>query len=192
MTRSKTLFVVATGFLIGTHPLFAQEVGDRVRVMTDAGSGVIGRIVAVESDAFDVSVAGGQASSFAHADILRLERSLGSRSRWKEGLLYGGGGAFVAGFAVAVTLITTTCEAITVGGPAEECADDRVGFALAYGGVLGVVGGVLGMGVGALIKGPERWEEIRFGNVGVGFRPIFDLRWDRGHPGAVIGVRLRL
>ena len=192
MTRSRTLFLVVIGLLVGAQTLDAQQVGDRVRVTTEVGSRVIGRIVAVRSDVFDLDMAGGQAGSFARADLLRLERSLGSSSRWKQGLLYGGGGAFIVGFTVAKTLIDTTCEVFTLGTATEECAEEGLGAALVFAGLWGAVGGALGLGVGALIRGPERWEEIRFGDVGLGFRPIIDLRWDGGHPAAVVGARLRL
>lgn len=192
MTGSKAPFVVATALMIGAQTLLGQDVGDRVRVTTEAGSQAIGRIVEVRSSGFDLGMAGGQAGSFVRAEILRLERSLGSRSRWTEGLLYGGGGAFVAGFTVATTLISTTCDVVTLGTATEECTEDGFGVALAFAAIWGAVGGALGMGVGALMRGPERWEQIRLGDVDAGFRPIFDLRWDRGHPSAVVGARLRL
>lgn len=192
MTRFRAMYVVAIGLLVGTQPLCAQDVGDRVRVTTDVGSRVIGRIVAVRSAGFDLGLSGGQSGSFARADILRMERSLGTKSAWQKGLLYGAGGGFLVGFTVAETLIYTTCEVVTLGTATEECEEEGFGVALAFSAIWGAIGGVLGMGVGALMKGPERWETIALGGGEPTLQPIFDFRLDRGHTAAVLGVSLRL
>lgn len=184
MTRFQALFVVATGLLVGTQPLFAQEVGDRVRVTTDAGSRVIGRILAARSDGFDLGMAGGRAGSFSRADILRIERSLGTRTRWRQGLLYGA----VSGVALAAILAANFEES---GGCTILCFTKEEVF-VAGSIVLGLGGGVVGAVVGLLTRGPERWEEVTFGGVDASFDPIVDLRLYRGHPAAVLGARLRL
>ncbi|MCY3699977.1 MAG: hypothetical protein OXH46_10170 [Gemmatimonadetes bacterium] len=191
MTRCRAILLVTIGLLVGMQPLLAQEAGDRVRVTTDA-SQVVGQIVAVRSDGFDLSMAGGGSGSFVHADILRLERSLGATSRWKEGLLYGGGGTFVTvtlGWGLA---IVATCDAITGGTDTGGCARTPLRLLVAYGAVLGTAGGLLGMAVGSLLRGPERWEDVRVGGVAAGVSPILDLKLDRGRPAAVFGIRLRL
>lgn len=191
MTRSSVLSVVAIGLVLGTQPLFAQEAGDRVRVTTDA-SQVVGRIVAVSGDGFDLSMAGGQFGSFARADIVRMERSLGTRSRWKEGLLYGGVGTFVS-VTLGVGLgVWMTCEVVTGDTDTGDCTSTGFPLVVAYGALLGTAGGLLGMAAGALMRGPERWEEVPFGGSAARFGPILDLRLERGRPAAVFGVRLRL
>ena len=176
--------------IAGPRPLFPQDVGDRVRVTTGGGM-VAGRIVGVSGDGFELGLSGGGSGSFTRADIVRLERSLGTSSAWKRGLLYGGAGGALVGFTVANTLITATCDVVTLGTATEECSEEGFGVALANGAIWGALGGLLGMGVGALIRGPERWEDIAFGGMDAAFSPIFDLRLDRGHPAAVLGARLR-
>ena len=109
MKGSATGIVLALGFLAGARPLLAQDVGDRIRATTNGGV-VVGRIVALSGGGFDLGMSGGGSGSFARADIVRLERSLGSTSQWKRGLLYGGGGGALVGFTIARTLIVGTCE----------------------------------------------------------------------------------
>ncbi|WP_420634947.1 hypothetical protein [Candidatus Palauibacter sp.] len=191
MKRFGTIVVLTFGFMAGAEPLVAQDVGDRVRVTTGGGMAV-GRIVAVSGDGFDLALSGGGSGSFTRADIVRLERSLGTSSAWKRGLLYGAAGGALVGFTIARTLIYATCEVVTLGTATEECSEEGFGVALANGAIWGVLGGVLGMGVGALIRGPERWEDAAFGGMDAAFSPIFDLRLDRGRPAAVLGARLRL
>ena len=192
MTRSSAILVVASGLLLGTQPLFAQAVGDRVRVTTDADSRVIGRIAVVRGDGFELGMDGGRSGYFTHADILRLERSLGRGSRWKEGLLYGGAGGFLAGFVIAEALIYATCDVVTLGTATDECEGEGLDVSLAVAAIWGAVGGALGLGIGALTRGPERWEQIDFGGAYGGFGPIFNLQLNSGRVTAVLGARLRL
>ncbi|WP_425155054.1 hypothetical protein [Candidatus Palauibacter sp.] len=191
MKRFGIIVVLTFGLMAGVQPLRAQEVGDRVRVTT-AGGMVVGRVVGMSGDGFDLGLSGGGSGSFTRVDVVRLERSLGTSSAWKRGLLYGGAGGALVGFTIARTLITATCDVVTLGTATEECSEEGFGVALASGAIWGAIGGVLGMGVGALIRGPESWEDIAFGGMDAAFSPILDLRLDRGQPSAVLGARLRL
>ena len=191
MKGSRTVLILAVGLIAGPQPLFPQDVGDRVRVTTGGGM-VAGRIVGVSGDGFELGLSGGGSGSFTRADVVRLERSLGTSSAWKRGLLYGGAGGALVGFTIANTLITATCDVVTLGTATEECSEEGFGVALANGAIWGALGGLLGLGVGALMRGPERWEDIALGGMEATFSPIFDLRLERGRPAAVLGARLRL
>ena len=190
MKKIGTTFIAIVAFLAAITPVFAQNVGDRVRVTTGGGT-VVGRVVSISGDGFDVGLGGARSGSFARDEILRLERSLGTQSAWKRGLLFGGAGGALAGFTVARTLIYATCDVVTLGTATEECSNDGFGVALASGAIWGGVGALLGLGVGALIRGPERWEVMATDDADI-FTPIVDFRLDRGRPAAVLGASLRL
>ena len=190
MKGSRTVLILAVGLIAGPRPLFPQDVGDRVRVTTGGGM-VAGRIVGVSGDGFELGLSGGGSGSFTRADIVRLERSLGTSSAWKRASC-------------------TAARAERSWVYDREYADNRDlrrGDARdGYGGMLGrgvrrspgqrrdlgALGGLLGLGVGALMRGPERWEDIALGGMEATFSPIFDLRLERGRPAAVLGARLRL
>ncbi|MCZ0934775.1 MAG: hypothetical protein OXJ54_06285 [Gemmatimonadetes bacterium] len=176
MKRPGATFIAIVAFLAGMQPLTAQSPGDRVRVTTDRGSRLIGQIVEVTEDRFDLSLRGGQSVSVPRGEILRFERSRGRSSR--AGLVALGGAVSGAAFGALLSCIF-------------ECTDETP--LAAAGGAL--AGGVVGLGLGALIRGPERWEIV---SVDGGaspepvFTPIIDLRVDHGRPAAVLGARLRI
>jgi len=63
-----------------------------------------------------------------------------------------------------------------------------LGTALVGGVIFGAVGGVAGMGIGALL-GPERWESIPLGSDIVA-SPLAELRLRGGSPAARFSARI--
>jgi hypothetical protein len=92
MKKFTTPLVLIIGVAAGSHPLFAQDVGERVRVTT-VGGRIIGQIVEISDDRFTLSGGG----SFRYIDIIGLERSTGRGSAWKRGLVWGATIGTVAG-----------------------------------------------------------------------------------------------
>lgn len=178
MKKFTTSILLIIGSAAGPHALFAQDVGERVRVTTVDGR-VVGQVVETDDDRFTLSGGG----SFRHIDIIGLERSTGRGSAWKRGLVWGGavgavGGTVLGAWASSLCFI-------------EACDDDDVSLrtALVGGVIFGAAGGVAGMGIGALLLGPERWESIPLGSDIVG-SPLAELRLRGGSPAARFGARI--
>lgn len=146
--------VLAVAFVAGgaLSPLAvsAQSPGERVRV-TLASERIVG--VVSESRPGELVVTGPRGGPWivAHDEIQRLERSLGQRSQWRRGLLYGA----LSGVALAgVNAILVGDD--EPGGFLNFSAADR--FVL--GSVLfGGVGGGIGTVVGAFLK-REGWQAV--------------------------------
>ncbi len=176
--------------------LQAQQVGDRVRVSA-SGTTFIGQVTAVSDEHLELSD-GTRTMSLAFIGMSRLERSVGIRSRWKEGFVTGaylgarvGGGA---GFAVGIVMVLA-CGAVTSAvGDTDDCsgAVSALGVAVLVGGVgLGMVGGLAGMGIGALFR-TEAWTPIALGDTKIEYTPTI-RPWvgPDGGLGLSFGVRLR-
>ena len=151
-----------------SHPLAAQSIGDRLRVTTP-GLTAVGEVAVVDDQGFQM-LHRGTLQSFSYRDIARLERSAGRQSQWRAGLLYGGGAGVGAGLLYGA-LVGSTCDVLTLGGATEECAEVGAEVALLAALTWGAAGGLLGMGVGALIR-QELWTDIPFARTDLSFRLI--------------------
>ncbi|MDE2752484.1 MAG: hypothetical protein OXI83_07920 [Gemmatimonadota bacterium] len=175
--------------LLGTEalnslPLSAQNIGDRIRVTTP-GAVAVGDVTMVDNQSFRMRD-GEILRSFTYREIARLELSTGRQSQWRTGLLYGGGAGVGAGLLYGA-LVSGTCDALTLGGASQECAEAGAEVAVVAGLVWGAAGGLLGTGVGALVR-RELWTDIPFARADVSLRPIIG----RG-PGTdrmLLGVRI--
>ena len=170
-----SLFVLI-GLAAGPHALFAQDVGERVRVTT-LDSMVVGEVVAIDEDRISLSRGGSfrgiEVIGLRRIDIIGLERSVGTGSARKTSVL-------VSGVAVGTIGAVVLPSCIPLLG--SECAD---GIS-----ILGaVLGGVVGMGVGALLPLPERWESIPLGGDIVA-GTLVDLRLRGASPAARFGARI--
>ena len=165
-------------------PLAAQSIGDRIRV-TAPGVIVVGEVTLVDGQGFQMRE-GGILQSFSYREIARLERSAGRQSQWKKGLLYGGGAGVGVGLAYGA-LVSGTCDALTLGGATEECAEVGAEVALVAGLAWGAAGGLLGTGVGALVR-RELWTDVPFARADVSFRPI--IRRGPATNSMLLGVRI--
>ncbi|WP_420635813.1 hypothetical protein [Candidatus Palauibacter sp.] len=181
MKSASVLLFMAVGLVAMPETLLPQAVGDRVRVTTSGGR-LIGQIAGVSNDRLDVALDGfelaaleGPFHTVSRTDILRLERSRGTRSFWKLFAVLGG--LFGAGLAN-----------ICIGGCPTEINPYTPLFAA--GGALAGAG--LGLAVGALLRVGERWELMPPDGTEPAFSPILDLRGSGGHPAVGVGLRLRL
>ena len=181
--------VVAIASLLTPTPNSAQSVGDRVRVTISNGV-LVGTVTGASEGSFALDTGDERSISVARDGVLMLERSLGRRSEWKRGLVTGAaigvGGGILVGY-----LVGGTCDILTVGSATEECTEVGVGVAIRAGAVWGALGGLAGLGVGALIR-REGWETIPHRGAGASFSPVMDMRLGRGgRPGVVLGGRIR-
>lgn len=176
--------LVLSGAWVCQPPLSGQSVGDRVRVTT-IGMTVVGEVAGLGDEGLQV-LHGGSRQTFSYREITRLQRSAGRESRWKDGLLYGGGCGVVAGV-VYGRLWGSACETLT--GASGEC--DEIGLQAAIWAAMtwGAGGGLLGMGIGALIR-RELWADIPVRRTGFAFRPLLVPGPRSGT--LVVGARLHI
>lgn len=178
MRKSTTSIFLIIGLAAGPHALFAQDVGERVRVTT-VDATVVGQVVETDDDRFTLSGGG----SFRHIDVIGLERSTGPGSAWRRGLVWGGAVGAVGG-TVFAAWSSTLCFT-------EACDDGDVslGTALVGAVIFGAAGGAAGMGIGRLLPGPERWESVPLrSDIVAG--PLAELRLRGGSPAARFGARI--
>ena len=179
------LWVFTAGFPL---TLSAQDVGDRLRVTFLEGS-ISGTVVSMSSSSFELGMPGNRNRLVLFDDIRKLERSLGTRSFWKHGLVYGAGAGVAAGILYGA-LTHEACEVLTLGSTKEVC--DEFGFKVAVQ-AAAVWGGGIGLGgliVGALIRRQE-WAAIPIPNsVGqLNVRPWIDVAvLEKGNPMVFAGA----
>ncbi|WP_419165635.1 hypothetical protein [Candidatus Palauibacter sp.] len=180
MKSASVLLFMAVGLVAMPETLLPQAVGDRVRVTTSGGR-LIGQIAGVSNDRLDVALDGfelaaleGPFHTVSRTDILRLERSRGTRSFWKLFAVLGG----LSGAGLANICLGGSCE-----------TNPNTPF-VAAGGALAGAG--LGLALGALLRVGERWELMPLDGTEPAFSPILDLRGSGGHPAVGVGLRLRL
>ena len=190
------------GLIIGSQPVAAQEVGDRVRVTVADGVVNAGRISTVTSDGLGL-VLDGRSRYFMRDEIYLLERAR-TKSAWKRGLLIGGGSGFLLAFfshygdeycsrTEPVRGPKSASPVVVVGIP-PSCVERKTrGFSGAMGFALGgaVAGAAIGAGVGALIRS-ETWESIAIDGPEATVAPIVDLHLNRNSTTAImLGLRVR-
>ena len=154
--------------VLASLPLSAQSIGERIRV-TIPGVTSVGEVTTVNDLGFQM-LEGEILQSFSYREIARLERSTGRQSQWKAGFLYGGGAGVGAGLLYGA-LVSGACDTLTLGGATQECAEVGAEVALLAALTWGAGGGLLGAGVGALIR-RELWADIPFARTDLSFRPI--------------------
>ena len=170
---------------VSSH-LQAQSVGDRVRVSVEDDTHV-GEVTAVSEEGLEL-VDDSVPYSFEYALMTGLDRSVGTKRLWKEGLAVGVVtplliGAHVIGScvtaAVAVPPMVLVCIIIT--GPV-------IGLSLAG----AAVGVVVGPVVGAFIKG-DVWEPVVLAERALGSASIIGPRFGSdGSIGLELGVSIQL
>jgi hypothetical protein len=175
---------VTLGFFLLVPAVAAQNVGDRVRVALVTGPSFVGEVTRVDGMGFTIDM-GAQMGSrqIASSDVETIERSVGTRNRVKTVGLIGAAAGGLA--AVATGNLSGTVAGATVAEADEEGSPVR--------GVLMVVGGgLVGAGIGALIKA-DVWEEVPLGGQ-VSLRPVLDAAFGRHGataPVLLLGTRLR-
>ena len=103
MTRlavPRVFALVLIAVLFAGRPGFAQEIDDRVRVVTTAGETVIGHVAQTSEDGLTLVLEDEASRDFTYVEIERLERNLGvSYAGWggTVGFFTGGGVALLTG-----------------------------------------------------------------------------------------------
>ena len=185
-TRSLWLLLTVALFTSGGQ-LQAQQVGDRVRVSA-SGTTHVGQVTAVTDDRLELSD-GTRAWSVAFSGMSRLERSTGTQSRWREGLLFGAyigayGGVAIGGVWGLLCLLVPSDDFLDV------CIRFTLKLTLVTGAGLATVGGLAGMGIGALYR-TETWTHIPIGAKKIEYMPTIRPRAGPDGLGLSFGVRIR-
>ncbi|WP_419947679.1 hypothetical protein [Candidatus Palauibacter sp.] len=171
---------------VSSH-LQAQSVGDRVRVSVEDDT-YVGEVTAVSEEGLEL-VDDSVPYSFEYALMTGLDRSVGTKRMWKEG--------FVAGVTVPVLIAveaTSLCfEGLGVMGDAVGiifCALVAMPiFVVSL--AVAAVGGVVGAGIGAFIKG-DVWEPVVLAERAFGSASIIGPRFGLdGSIGLELGVSIR-
>ncbi len=144
MEKSTMSLFILIGLAAGPPALFAQDVGERVRVTT-RDSRVVGVVVEIDEDRITLNRGG----SFRRIDIIGLERSAGRGTAGEGVPVLGLLGAGVG--AVAGSFLFPSCIPLL----GSECDDDAISI---WGAIVGgVAGAVVGMGIGTWLATRERW-----------------------------------
>ena len=171
--------------------------GDRVR-LSIAGERTIGEVARMGPDGYEIDIEGSGLVSVRLSEMEQLQRSIGTGTRWVEGLVLGGAVGLAIGVAIRDASeddggdidLAEIIPGASTGSP-ESSADDG-GFPIEV--VSGAVGVAAGLGVGSLLK-KERWVTIRNPpdrGTEMTFNPVIDVRPGReGRLAAVLGGRIR-
>ncbi len=169
--------------------LLAQSVGDRVRVTTDDDK-MTGTINSVNDNGFLLYRPGAGRLAMKFSDINLLERRIKSGSYWKSGGILGfaiGGtaGAFLGWFAANFDITISL-----YGSPSRDSEEGKSIIAGIF--IVGVSCGLLGSGIGALIK-RHKWETIPIPSMRGRLRisPMFDVASIGGNRRTILGARIR-
>ena len=185
--------VVGMALAMVSSSLRAQSVADHTRLFS-AGPMVTGMAAAVNNQQVEL-LQEAASPSFAYGNISELQESAGAQSQWKAGLKWGaiaGGGVGL----LAGNLVGESCDVLVDIVEAfdadtdEGCGGFRIGAMLLYGAFGGAVGGLVGMGVGALIK-TEPEVSASLGSTVFTFSPTIVPRLGlEGRPGLVLGTHV--
>lgn len=181
--------IIALALIGAATPVLAlaQQVGDRVRVFI-SDSTTIGEVTAVSDEGFEI-VWDSTLFSFDYQSIEGLERSIGTRRLWLEGIGVGASIPIRAGFGLIMA-----CVEVADGSAAGEifffvfCLVPAVGIAVVGAPIGAVVGGVAGFFIHR-----EVWALIplddRLGRLNPFLGPQFG---PEGRVGLELGIRIRL
>ena len=148
------LFVATIPILTGCGgnpaPTVAPEPGARVRVTAPDVDGrrYDGTLVGLPTDTIVVDTL-----RVALASVTRLDMHWGRKSNWDKGLLYGGAGVGAVGLGLGIAW-WADC-----GDSGGEWCPDEGWHALILAPIGFLAGGIVGAGVGALIRS-DKWEEV--------------------------------
>ena len=154
-----------------------------------SGTTFVAQVTAVSDERLDLSD-GTRAWSIAFSGMSRLERSTGTRSRWRQGLAFGAATGAVGGVILGLGF-GTACTLVTLGFAAEECGATSLELTLIAGAALAAAGGLAGMGIGALFR-TETWTPIPFSDRKIEYMPTIQPRvGPDGGLGLSFGARIR-
>lgn len=193
VSKKRTLFVALAVLAILPSTATAQQLGDRVRVFLGDET-LIGLVSSLGDDDFQIDIEDGDSRSVARAEVLWLERDVGTGSSaipWaKKGVMTGGLGGASVGFLLGLA-VGPVCRDSECNHTIPEHI--RAGFAYAalYTGIGAFIGGATGLILGASTPYDD-WQVIPDEDAATRFRPSFGV-WTNpeGRLGLAFGGRLR-
>lgn len=193
VSKKRMLVVAMAALAVLPSAAAAQEVGDRVRVFLGDET-VIGLVSSLRDDDFQLDMENGDSRSVARAEVLWLERDVGTGSSalpWgKKGVMIGGLGGASVGFLLGLA-VGPVCRDSECNHTVPEHI--RAGFAYAalYTGIGALIGGATGVILGASTPYDD-WEVIPDEDAAIRFQPSLGL-WTNpeGRVGLALGGRIR-
>ncbi len=197
-------FIVLTSVMALTalnlpNTLFAQDLGDRLRVTLEKGGMMIGTIASRDVNGFKLKLSGSdnQTRSVLYNNVQKLERSLGKRTYKKRGVLIGAGIGAIAGVIIGKATADVCSETTTV---SSDVITIDIGGCEGFGALAGFLGatlygtvfGLTGLVIGSVVKG-EGWETLRNPSVSTHFQiaPMIDVASVGGKARTILGARIR-
>lgn len=193
------LSFIALAALNLPNALFAQKVGDRLRVSLENRGTMIGTVTSRNADGFELKLSGSdnQTRSILYNNVQLLERSLGKRTYKKRGFLIGAGIGAIAGVIIGKASADVCSETTTVSDAFTITIDDGCEEFGALAGILGtaVYGtglSLTGLIIGSLVKG-EGWETLPNPSMSTRFQiaPMIDVASVGGKARTILGARIR-
>jgi hypothetical protein len=185
--------LVAAALILASPAVVAQEVGDRVRVYLGPET-LIGVVSSMREDDFSIDVENGLSRSVRRADILWLERDVGTGSSaipWaKKGLVTGGLGGGSIGLLLGLA-VGPVCQDSECDHTIPEHIRAGLVYAALYTGIGAVVGSTAGLILGASTPYDD-WQVIPEEGAETRFQPSVGL-WQspEGSVGLALGGRIR-
>ncbi len=194
MATKIRMFVVPMAVLaVQPSTAAAQEVGDRVRVFLGDET-VIGLVSSLREDDFQIDVENGDTRSVARAEVLWLERDVGTGSSalpWgKKGVMIGGLGGASVGFLLGLA-VGPVCRDSECNHTVPEHIRAGFTYAALYTGIGAFVGGATGLILGASTPYDD-WQVIPDDDAATRFQPSLGL-WTNpeGRVGLALAGRIR-
>ena len=144
MERKALLTLILGTILFIANPAHAQVIGERMRITTEEGKKFIGRLKGYNADSL-IILTNSIEQSIAYADMVRLQRSLGGRTRYKNSAMIGLGAGMVVGLVAAGDITGAAEQFATVAG-------------------VGLLGGMGGLAKARIRR--EKWERVDIPNQG--------------------------
>lgn len=142
-------------FCVVSSVATAQSLGERVRVTTSPPEARFdGYVLESPSDSLQLRLTDSNLLSVPREDIVLLERYMGKRTYKKRGFLIGGGAGAAVGIAAGLQA-EEDCGLISFFCGTKE----RLETSAMLAGSFGLISGVLGLAVGAVVE-RDQWEEI--------------------------------
>ncbi|MXW63525.1 MAG: hypothetical protein F4Z69_01695 [Bacteroidetes bacterium SB0668_bin_1] len=115
MQRNALLSLTLGVIFFLAHPAHAQFIGDRMRIKTEDGGKFIGQLKSYNADSLTI-LTNSIELSIAYIDMVRLQRSLGGRARYKNRAMVGLGAGMVVGLVAAGDITGASSQFATVAG----------------------------------------------------------------------------
>lgn len=161
-TRIKQL-AVALMAALSVSPLHGQSVGDRLRVKTTDGRKLQGAVLSVEPNGLQLQRDRGGPVLVERAEIKKLEKRVGKKTLMWPGFFVGTATGALIGFALVGIMEAVPASAGGMGTGTNPLVGALVGAIVPGMIPLGIIGG----GIGRLIKTGDKWKTISLSQAGI-------------------------